>query len=863
MFIIFNKDGSIFAKTQSDYVMQGSNRVNKVYVGFVDNDYYQWTCNGVFNLPNSTRWTVPGIPVQEGFDYLGVNYKGWTIDLTDDITKYDGKVSLTVQVVNSDTAVLFTYLANITINRTGLPIDGYWDNSITVAQFNDYMAQLAVKLQANTVSVVVSENDLPDVGEKNILYFVVGESSNTPYQVKMWNGSEYVLLGTINLSSFASKEEQKLFENAINEQIAQIRNEVVNPFVVVATESDLPSTDEGKIYVVVDTESWYYWNGSAYVNGGTFAQVSLDAINVSYNGTESGLYANNVQSAIDELVAEKLDKNGYSALAHVGLADNIASPDGITDNAEFAFRASGGTASIADGFAEIKRLKGRTWIVNQLVDLDSTFTSKGLTFTNNGDGSITISGTTTETGIVGLTKQIQLYAGKKYVCQGFPARTTDFSFYNGSYFTIPSDGYGIVEATQTEKWAIFMSIKTVGVAINLTFKPRIHDQTKMFGVGKEPATVAQFNNLTRNINLDAYNEGTFVNMNAEALESVGFNAFDGELEQGGLNQGIATIENSFVRSKKFIQVVCGETYTFVESETSNKWKNRYVAMYDKDYKWIRDIGFGNSVSGYGIPYTYALDTKCCFIKIFYYAEQPITPNDFSNICFHLTHSGYRNGQYEPYVKNTRTFYDIETYFPSGMRSAGSAFDEMTPKKATINVGTVDLGTLDFENPLISSDGTVVRVNATIKNMKELCESSVVGKNLQIASGAIGKDSGANLVSTKTYKNIVYINLLISDIGWDKTSPIKPFVTAYLSGVILYYELAEPIIYDIDTDEEWTYPVSDFGTEKAVDGAFLSADIFYMNNLRDKLRNLPDIPKCNETGTHVLKCINGTYTWVEE
>ena len=73
------------------------------------------------------------------------------------------------------------------------------------------MAQLAVKLQANTVSVVVSENDLPDVGEKNILYFVVGESSNTPYQVKMWNGSEYVLLGTINLSSFASKEEQKLF----------------------------------------------------------------------------------------------------------------------------------------------------------------------------------------------------------------------------------------------------------------------------------------------------------------------------------------------------------------------------------------------------------------------------------------------------------------------------------------------------------------------------------------------------------------------------------------------------------------------------------------------------------------------------
>lgn len=860
MFIIFNKDGSIFAKTQSDYVMQGSNRVNKVYVGFVDNDYYQWTCNGVFNLPNGTRWTVPGVSVREGFDYLGVNYKGWTIDLTDDITKYDGKVSLTVQVVNSDTAVLFTYLANITINRTGLPIDGYWDNSITVAQFNDYMAQLAVKLQANTVSVVVSENDLPDVGEKNILYFVVGESSNTPYQVKMWNGSEYVLLGTINLSSFASKEEQELFENAINEQIAQIRNEVVNPFVMVDTESDLPSTDEGKIYVVVDTESWYYWNGSAYVNGGTFAQVALDAINVIFDGTESGLYANNVQSAIDELVVEKLDKDGYSALAHVGLADNIASPDGITDNAEFSFRASGGTASIADGFAEIKRLKGRTWIVNQLqkISTNATYTDSetGLTITNNGDGSIRISGT------ILATKSSSIYITQPVDMTTLTGQTYLTMLGNSSpYLTFRIDGQNnsnMAEGVDNKIWVgtadrinasnIYMGVTGgVGQTIDITIKPKTINLTKMFGPGKEPSTVAQFNNLTRNINLDTYNEGAFVNMNAEALESVGFNAFDGELEQGGLNQGIATIGNSFVRSKNFILVVCGETYTFVESETSNKWKNRYVAMYDKDYNWIRDIGFGNSVSGYGTPYTYALDTKCCFIKIFYYAEQPITPNDFSNICFHLTHSGYRNGQYEPYVKNTRTFYDVETYFPSGMRSAGSAYDEMTPKKAVQNIANDDLGTLDWQ---YAGANIFYATLSDAYPCDDYTKADIVCSLYETKS----RSDLANKVISLS-QNVV----VIQDNDFNNATAFKQAMV----GVMFNYKLAEPIIYDIDTDEEWTYPVSDFGTEKAVDGAFLSADIFYMNNLRDKLRNLPDIPKCSETGTHVLKCINGTYTWVEE
>lgn len=139
---------------------------------------------------------------------------------------------------------------------------------------------------------------------------------------------------------------------------------------------------------------------------------------------------------------------------------------------------------------------------------------------------------------------------------------------------------------------------------------------------------------------------------------------------------------------------------------------------------------------------------------------------------------------------------ILTYATNENEIVNTQVNKITTRKKYVSV---DLGTLDYDNPLISSNGTVVRVSATIKNMKELCESEVEGKNLTIYSGAISQNSGVNLLSTKTYKNLVYINLPIDKLGWDKTSSIKPFLKTYLSGVILYYQPANITDAEILTD----------------------------------------------------------------
>lgn len=924
MFVIFNKDGSVFAKTQSDFIMQGSNKVNKVYVGFVDNDYTNWSCNAVFNLPNETRTTIPALEVAGGFDYLGVNYKGWEISLTDEVTRYSGVATMTIQVVSGETNVLFTYLTNITINRTGLPLSGYWDDSITVAQFNSYMAQLAVKLQANTVSVEIKEEDLPEAGEKNVLYFIIGESSNTPYQVKMWNGSEYTLLGTINLSSFASKEQQDAFENMIlnrqndferdiNAAIAQIRSEVVNPFEVVQTTSQLPSTNTGKIYVVIADNKWYYWNGSEYVIGAGFVEAGLSFkpilttaldealadqllreyengdkrpftmyietfgdwkgkdelkpvgeaigffyaeadsslfitakgmvqlanngesyfVSQAYDNTNSDLKATNVQEAIDELDFNKANKDGFYAPMGVGYSQNIIAKKGFETSVPISLTEAGLTsegyvASIVDGFVEIKGIKGRTLFVNQLVNLVETKTAKGLTITNNGDGSITISGTTIETGFISITKNIKTISGNKYVCQGFPQSTSDYVFDNASYLDIPSSGNGIASTTRDENTSIYINVKTVGVEINLTFKPRITDLTKMFGAGKEPTTVAEFNNLTRYLDTDTYNEGTPISMTANEIVSIGFNAFDGELELGYITaegQPSAATPNA-IRCKNFIPVVCGEKYTVSWDSTQLSSVNEVsIVEFDKNYNYIAKQGANTN------PTVKTLSDRTIYIKIYFYKENYFTtiPENL-NICFHLTHSGYRNGQFEPHWKETREL-PTRKYFPEGMKSAGNAYDILTPTIARKVIGSVDLGTLDW----VYESSSQRFYSSEISNLKQFGYTEKPNILCVIYDSDTTYQLDQSIDKMICTNNSGTARLFIRDTAFTNATTFKQS----LSGQILYFELAEPIETDVIDTFNPVMRVGRDGTISINKGVPPTVDLLYTKNLADFLEGISD------------------------
>lgn len=145
--------------------------------------------------------------------------------------------------------------------------------------------------------------------------------------------------------------------------------------------------------------------------------------------------------------------------------------------------------------------------VNQLLD-KSTYpaskTSNGIEFTNNGDGTITASGTST-------ANNAQYALGGSYVhfiqnhvyymtgCPAGGATTTYYmacSIYSGNTYvgggSDTGDGVRFVMSNEDyTRYDISLNYCQDSSADNQVWKPQIYDLTVMFGKGNEPSTVAE------------------------------------------------------------------------------------------------------------------------------------------------------------------------------------------------------------------------------------------------------------------------------------------------------------------------------------------------------------------------------------
>lgn len=142
--------------------------------------------------------------------------------------------------------------------------------------------------------------------------------------------------------------------------------------------------------------------------------------------------------------------------------------------------------------------------VCQLLDklkYSATNTLNGVTFANNGDGTITVNGTATEdNAIFNLVYKVDLLTviGHKYLLIGCPkggnASSTYFLRYDSDGDTLAYDmGNGVIFTKTNEKLAyINIRVHAGYTANNLIFKPQLFDLTEMYGAGNEPKTVAEF-----------------------------------------------------------------------------------------------------------------------------------------------------------------------------------------------------------------------------------------------------------------------------------------------------------------------------------------------------------------------------------
>lgn len=553
--------------------------------------------------------------------------------------------------------------------------------------------------------------------------------------------------------------------------------------------------------------------------------------------------ANEAREGIQDDLAKKADIDKSYPKMTAGFAQDIVG-DGSATPEEFSFRPTAGEdRNVANttyydgernGVARIEKIKGNSVVANNCIG--NIIGQKGYFVTQYEDGSFLVkrnpeitSGVyfsdffAYDTKIINHKYAIIIhYVAYNIVEGGY----IDIKFYNltsgqyGPYIIQNGEGITttIVTCANTTTTRPTISYIPDGEEEILIKSRYAIDLTKMFGAGNEPTTVEEFyQRLPVGIDISEYNEGEIIDGNYGAIKTVGFNAFNGT----------------------YAKVCAGCPYYLGGSYTS-------LGFSAEEGGTLEVITIPTSAESVGTTPSDRLYTP---------SQNGYIYADGENININIswgTEYGYLNGTYQPYKPFERDLSWIKTIkdstgnaiFPNGMRSAGSVRDEIrfnsTTQKweAVQNVGVVDLGTVSWN----LNGGTFLT-------------SSLDGK----AKGATQYNVVSNILTAKyeasTWNDVFNLRKLY-DIGMTPTGIIRIYDTRYstaqefksaMQGVVLNYELATPIVTEIEEMSSMDFDVSDYGTEELIvaegaQSAPLVADITYAPNALNTLKQVPDILK---------------------
>ena len=292
MYVIYNYDGSIKYKLLNEFVVQGNNNVNEIFVCIEGREPEEYSLYANFKLPNgSTTTVVSTTPTTEFIEGIGT-FTGRKILLSNTETLVAGALQMNVVCLDENDAKLVAFNTYITVNETGIQLSD--PILLTVQEYENLLVELKRKMEYPTKYVRVSE--LPENPDLETVYVL--DVNETLTEVYMYNGktNEWIPLGSnrIDLGNYYTKEESEQFEEDINDEIEDIRSEVESvasgsPKGVYSTLADLQSaypTGTSGIYVVSADGHWYYWNGSAWTDGGIYLS-SLPDNKMSKTSTNS------------------------------------------------------------------------------------------------------------------------------------------------------------------------------------------------------------------------------------------------------------------------------------------------------------------------------------------------------------------------------------------------------------------------------------------------------------------------------------------------------------------------------------------------------------------------------------------------
>lgn len=503
------------------------------------------------------------------------------------------------------------------------------------------------------------------------------------------------------------------------------------------------------------------------------------------------------------LIDSKASADAYAPLLTAGAAYTLLSTDEQT--ATFTQRVSEG-ASVG-----VKAVLGNTVVWNQIAKTvgDSVYGSTGCTTTvNDGVAECVTIIQTTHYYDCSYNFNVALITGHKVLIvgdvKGEYANTHGVGITNST--VVETQGYSNVgnwqrvsviatvgNGSHIAQWYVCGSSGTTPIDTVYQLKNlMLFDLTAMFGAGNEPQSVAEFEALYPEAYYP-YDAGSLLSVTMEGVETVGFNQWDEEWEVGDINQstGQNSPSSNRIRCKNYIPIVPGTQY-YIRLPYSG---DAPAYFYDADKNYITPY-FG------GVTGVFTPPANARYMRFRLAIDYGTTYKN--DVCINLSWSGYRNGEYEPYWEFERAI-DVETYFPSGMRSAGSVYDELTGDKAITRVGAVDLGTLDWS---YESQFNLPRFNALVDGMitTQPYDDGIVCTIYQADRSPLTTQTLDKTISRNNNGRVYILDSAYTD---------ADTFTAAMDGVILYYELATPTTTEIDPPINMDYLTQQGGVESIV------------------------------------------------
>lgn len=452
----------------------------------------------------------------------------------------------------------------------------------------------------------------------------------------------------------------------------------------------------------------------------------------------------------------------------------------------------------------LNKIEGKTNKIVQLLDktkYSATQTINGVTFTNNGDGTITYNGVTSAGANYTLQSGLKVVSGHKYlsyVGENTNDKISVLLYANEDPYDtfdnrFPNADGGISTALKNSNELYYQPKPLSNVSFsNFVLKPQFFDLTAMYGFGKEPTTVEQFKKDYPQF-FDEKLDGIW-NVRTSGISTTGENIYGLEdfIKENNASDMIVTYDGKkcFKISRAF-----NPTYYFPLGNYSLNF-NAYSTYspsfcnfckyengnYNTKFYVSANIGGSWSNNHYNL-------TDCNFVR--WYNEVPSDKVLYIDIDSFSLSAGIDDTNSYTYQENKIDLLSTQTLNGiNGVNDYIEVIDKgngLYDLKKTQNIARVDMGSLGFD-----VDGNNFYTGAISIYIKPPVNDNSVGNyscqkyvNCAISKSFVDGDFGVNSSGVVYFRNSAY-------------TKANEFQTA-MSGTILYYQLKTPVTTTIATN----------------------------------------------------------------